>query len=124
MRSGGNMSGPPDWRRMWWWVAMGFRARCGLRATQSFEVWEIFMKAMFTVCLVPLFALTLFAQGRGGRGFGGPGGFAGRGVGLLGAGPGSRTPITGAPYSATETLQRQQNLANGNQIVTKEQSTV
>jgi hypothetical protein len=32
--------------------------------------------------------------------------------------------VTGAPYSATETLQRQQTLANGNQIATKEQSTV
>ena len=30
--------------------------------------------------------------------------------------------MTGAPYSATETLQRQQTLANGNQISTKEQS--
>jgi hypothetical protein len=32
--------------------------------------------------------------------------------------------VTGAPYSATETLQRQQTLANGNQIATKEQSNV
>jgi hypothetical protein len=82
------------------------------------------MKLTTIVCLVPVFALTLFAQGRGGPGFGGPGGFAGRGPGLLGAGPGSRTPVTGAPYSATETVQRQQNLANGNQIVTKDQSVV
>jgi hypothetical protein len=83
------------------------------------------MKSTITVCLISLFAVTLFGQGRGGPGFG-PGGFAGRGPGILGAGPGpgSRTPVTGAPYSATETLQRQQNLANGNQIVTKDQSIV
>ena len=35
-------------------------------------------------------------------------------MGLLGAGP--RTPVTGAPYSATETLTTQQTLASGNQI--------
>jgi hypothetical protein len=80
-----------------------------------------------TLCLTPVLAAAMFAQGpRGGgpRGFEGPGGFAGRGAGILGAGPGSRTPVTGAPYSATETLQRVQNLANGNQISTKQQSTV
>jgi hypothetical protein len=32
--------------------------------------------------------------------------------------------VTGAPYSAVETVQRQQTLANGNQISTKGQSTV
>jgi hypothetical protein len=77
------------------------------------------------VCLVPIFAAALLAQGPpGGRGreFGG-GGFGGR-DGILGAGPGSRTPVTGAPYSATETVQRQQTLANGNQISTRGQSTI
>src|SRR5579863_7888418 len=76
-------------------------------------------------CLAAVFAAALFAQGPpgGGRDFG-PRGFAGRGAGILGAGPGSRTPMTGAPYSATETLQRQQTLSNGNQISTKEQSNV
>jgi hypothetical protein len=84
------------------------------------------MKTKNILCVLPLVAVTLFAQGPrgGGGGFGGPGGFAGRGPGILGAGPGSRTPVTGAPYSATETLQRQQNLANGNQISKKEQSNV
>jgi hypothetical protein len=88
------------------------------------------MKSTITLCAVPLFAAALLAQGPpGGRGFGlrgleGPGGFAGRGAGILGAGPGSRTPVTGAPYSATETVQRQQTLANGNEISTKGQSTV
>jgi hypothetical protein len=83
------------------------------------------MRLTITFCLVPLFAAVLFAQGPpgGGRDFG-PRGFAGRGAGILGAGPGSRTPVTGAPYSATETLQRQQTLSNGNQISTKEQSNV
>src|SRR6202161_823218 len=83
------------------------------------------MKSAIRLFFVPLFAAVLLAQGPpggGGRGFGG--GFAGRGPGILGAGPGSRTPVTGAPYSATETLQRQQTLANGNQIATKEQSAV
>jgi len=82
------------------------------------------MKSTIILVLVPVFAAVLFAQGPpgGGRGFGA--GFAGRGLGILGAGPGSRTPVTGAPYSATETLQRQQTLSNGNQISTKEQSNV
>jgi hypothetical protein len=84
------------------------------------------MKASIAFCFAALFAATLMAQKPlgGGGGFGGPGGFAGRGPGMLGVGPGSRTPVTGAPYSATETLQRQQSLANGNQILTKEQSNV
>jgi hypothetical protein len=43
---------------------------------------------------------------------------------LLGAGPGSRAVVANAPYSATETLTRQQTLANGNSISTKGQSTV
>jgi hypothetical protein len=89
------------------------------------------MKSTITLCFVPLFAAVLLAQGPdgrgggfGGRGFAGLGGFAGRGLGILGVGPGSRTPVKGAPYSATETLQRLQSLANGNQISTKEQSNV
>jgi hypothetical protein len=83
------------------------------------------MKWFITVCLVPVLAAVLLAQGPPGRGreFGG-GGFGGRGDGILGAGPGSRTLVTGAPYSAVETVQRQQTLANGNQISTKGQSMV
>jgi hypothetical protein len=82
------------------------------------------MKATITLCFVPVFAAVLLAQGPlpgGERGFGG--GF-GRADGILGAGPGSRTVVTGAPYSAVETVQRQQTLANGNQISTKQQSSV
>src|SRR5580658_7449852 len=86
------------------------------------------MRLTTTLCLTPAFAAVLLAQGPDSafapRGFEGQAGFAGRGAGILAAGPGSRTPVTGAPYSATETLQRQQTLANGNQIATKEQSTV
>jgi len=86
------------------------------------------MRSTIIFCLIPTFAAVLLAQGPearfGPRGFEGGAGFAGRGAGILGAGPGSRTPVTGAPYSATETQQRQQTLANGNQIATKEQSAV
>jgi hypothetical protein len=83
-----------------------------------------FMKIL-TLCIVPLCAATLFAQGPrgggGGRGFGGFGGFEGRG-GLLGAG--TRTPVTGEPYSATETLTRQQTLSTGNQLSKTQTATV
>jgi hypothetical protein len=79
------------------------------------------LATLFTLALL---APALIAQGPGGgRGFG-PRGIGGRGPGLLGAGPGSRTLVTGAPYSAVETLTRQQALANGNQISTKEQTNV
>jgi hypothetical protein len=87
------------------------------------------MKRTRTLYLLPLCVAALFAQGPGGRGFGpggfGPGGFGGfggRGPGLLGAGP--RTPVTGAPYSATETLTTQQTLSTGNQISRTQQATV
>jgi hypothetical protein len=43
------------------------------------------------------------------------GGFGGR-FGIMAAGPASGTPVTGAPYSAVETSQFQETLANGNQI--------
>lgn len=71
----------------------------------------------------------LVAQGPPpGGGFGGPGGFGGgfggRGPGVLGAGPGPRTVVTGAPYSAAETVTMQQTLQNGNAINRKQQSSV
>ena len=89
------------------------------------------MKAIVAGCFVPLCAVALLAQGPppGGGRFGGPrglegsAGFAGRG-GLLGAGPGSRAIVTNAPYSAVETIGRQQTLANGNSISNKSQSNV
>lgn len=73
--------------------------------------------------LVPLCAAALPAQGPGGGGFG-PGafgGFGGRGPGILGAG--TRTPVAGAPYSATETLTIEQALV-GNQISRTQTATV
>src|SRR6201999_3630818 len=36
----------------------------------------------------------------------------------------SRTPVTGAPYSATKTVMSQHVLSNGNQITRNEQSKV
>jgi hypothetical protein len=39
-------------------------------------------------------------------------------------GPGSRTPVTGVPYSATEVVQSQQTLANGSQISRQETTNV
>jgi hypothetical protein len=89
------------------------------------------MKAIVAGCFVPLCAVVLLAQGPppdggrfgGPRGLEGPGGFAGRG-GLLGAGPGSREVVTNAPYSAVETVSRQQTLVNGNSISTRSQSNV
>lgn len=82
------------------------------------------MKKILTLSILPLCAVALFAQGpRGGgeHGFGGFGGFEGRG-GLMGAG--TRTPVPGAPYSATETLTRQQSLSNGNQLLKTQTATV
>lgn len=69
-------------------------------------------------------AALLLAQGPRG-GFGPLGGFGGPGPGgILGAGPRSRTPVTGQPYSATETLTTQDTLSNGNQISRTQTSTV
>src|SRR5450631_3179485 len=56
--------------------------------------------------------------GRGGRG--GPGDM----MGIIAAGPGSRTPVTGAPYSAVETNSIQQKLADGNLISHQETAKV
>jgi hypothetical protein len=65
-------------------------------------------------CSATLLAGVLMAQGPPDRGFGM------RGHSLSGP----RTPVTGAPYSAVETVQTQQVLANGNQISHSEQSNV
>jgi len=56
-------------------------------------------------------------HGPGGPGFGPP-------HDLMWAGPGSHTPITGAPYSGVETRQTQQKLSDGNQISHQDQSKV
>jgi hypothetical protein len=82
------------------------------------------MNKTIAIGLVPVFAAAMFAQGPPPRGdfFGGFGG--GRGGGMLGAGPGPRTVVAGAPYSATETVTSQQTLAGGNQISRTHTSTV
>lgn len=74
------------------------------------------MRTKFLFCSAILLASVLMAQGPRDRGFG----MRGHGFG----GPISRTPVTGAPYSAVETFQTQQLLANGNQISQTEQSKV
>jgi hypothetical protein len=82
------------------------------------------MKKTIAFGFTVLFGAALLAQGPRG-GFGPLGGFGGPGPGgLLGAGPRSRTPVTGAPYSATETLTTQNTLSNGNQISRTQTSTV
>jgi len=73
------------------------------------------MRTRFLFCSAGLLATVLMAQGPPNRGFGMHGSHA------YGA---SRTPVTGAPYSAVETVQSQQLLANGNQISHSEQSNV
>jgi hypothetical protein len=84
------------------------------------------MRIIRSLYILSLCGAALLAQGPppGGFGRGGFGGFEGRGPGLRGAGPGGRAIVTGAPYSATETLQSQQTLANGNQISRTQTSTV
>lgn len=58
--------------------------------------------------------------GPGGPGPGGPGEM----FGLMAAGPMSRTPVTGAPYSGTQTSQMLEKLADGNVITRNNQSKV
>lgn len=72
------------------------------------------------LCTLTLFAITLSAQAPPP---GGPRGFGPR-FGMMSAGPGSRTPITGAPYSGVQSTQSQQTLADGNQIARQEESKV
>jgi hypothetical protein len=84
------------------------------------------MKPITKIALLPLCAVALLAQGppAGGGGFGGARGMErpdGRGGGR---GPGGRAIVTGAPYSATETLSHMQTLAGGNTISTKQQTLV
>src|SRR5579862_8552001 len=73
------------------------------------------MYKSLTLVLVIFFAVSLTAQRPGPehRGFGE--------FGIMSAGPGGRTPVTGAPYSALET---KQTLSDGNQVTREEQSKV
>ena len=72
--------------------------------------------------VLALFAVALSAQGPPPPG-GGHRGFGPR-FDIMSAGPGSRTPVTGAPYSGVHVTQNQQTLADGNQITRQEQSKV
>ena len=74
-------------------------------------------KLTTTLAALLIAAATLPAQGRFAGGLG-------PGFGAMSAWPGSRTPVTGAPYSAVRTTLVQQTLANGNQIVRQEQAKV
>ena len=74
------------------------------------------MTKLTTICSLSLFTIALSAQGpMGGR-------WPDRGFG--GMNQASRTPVTGAPYSAVRTTQTQRVLQNGNQISRTEQSKV
>ncbi len=79
------------------------------------------MKRYATLCAVGLFAFLLSAQdlprGEGRRGFEPR-------LGMMSMGPGSRTPVTGAPYSATQVTETQQALGDGNQIARQVQTKV
>ena len=79
------------------------------------------MKLAARFSFVILLAAWLHAQAppRGG----GRGGFGPR-FDMMSVGPGSRTPVLGAPYSAVQTSQTQQTLAGGNLISRQEQSKV
>lgn len=79
------------------------------------------MRRFAQLCTAGSFAFLLCAQAPP-RGEG-HGGFGPR-FGMMSMGPGSRTPVTGAPYSAIQTTERQQTLADGNQISRQEQSKV
>src|SRR6516165_10722579 len=76
---------------------------------------ERLMKNALAISLIACMPLVCVAQGR--RGFGGGPGLGGRG----GVEVFSRTTVTGAPFSATETMTAHQTLANGNQISQTEQ---
>ncbi len=84
-------------------------------------------RLLSTFALAASTAALVLAQGPPpGHGPGGPGfgpGFGPRHE-LMWAGPGSHTPVTGAPYSATETRQVHQTLADGNQISHQNQSKI
>src|SRR5579864_1043938 len=73
-----------------------------------------------TLCTLGLCAVLLSAQTPPSQGHGG----FGRRFGLMSMGPGSRTPVTGAPYSAIQTTETHQVLADGNQIVRQDQAKV
>ena len=84
------------------------------------------MKKLAQFCSILLLAAgVVMAQGPGGRGPGAYGRGGGEGAfGMEFAGPGSRTPVTGAPYSGVQVTQFQQTLEGTNQIARQQQSKV
>ena len=80
------------------------------------------MKIAAKFSFLILYAAWLPAQAPPPHG-GGPGGFGPR-FDTMSVGPGSKTAVLGAPYSAVQTSQMQQTLAGGNVISRQEQSKV
>jgi len=80
------------------------------------------MKKTLQLCIFGAFSFCLAAQAQAPRGEG-RGGFGPR-FGMMSMGPGSRTPVTGAPYAAMQTTVSQQTLADGNQVTRQEQTKV
>jgi len=81
---------------------------------------------MFSKTTLSILAATAVLSAQGpppGPGFGGRD-FGGRGFGGPGLGGPPHATVTGAPYSAVETFQSQQTLANGNEIQKSHQSSV
>ena len=68
------------------------------------------------LCIVGLLTFLLSAQA--------PPRGEGHRFGMMSMGPGSRTPVTGTPYSAIQTTESRQVLADGNQIVRQDQAKV
>ena len=81
-------------------------------------------KLILTSIFVFGFVLVAQPPAGGGRGHGGFGPGFGPESRMMMAGPASRTPVTGAPYSAVQTRQFQQALSGGNQISRQEQVKV
>jgi hypothetical protein len=77
------------------------------------------MKRFATLFTLGLLAFSLSAQAPPRS----EGGFGHR-FGMMSMGPGSRTPVTGAPYSAIQTTESHQILADGNQIARQDQAKV
>lgn len=75
---------------------------------------------MVTAAVAPAQGPPPGGPGPWGHGGGGPG----RDFGIISAGPGSSTPVTGAPYTAVQTTQSQQKLQDANLITRTETSKI
>jgi hypothetical protein len=80
------------------------------------------MKRLTTILAVILAVTVMFSLPALAQGFPGHGGFPSSH--MMSMSPASKTPVTGAPYSAVESSQTQQTLNNSNQIVRQHQSNV